>query len=60
MDKWENQSLEDLLDLGPRPWGISRGVIDQHPAHDSKNQFETVILHVYKPGTISKLLSWIH
>ena len=35
MDKWENQSLDDLLDLGPRPWGISRGVTDQHPTHDS-------------------------
>ena len=21
MDKWENQSLDDLLDIGPRPWG---------------------------------------
>ena len=33
MDKWENQSVDDLLDLGPRPWRISRGVIDQHPTH---------------------------
>ena len=33
MDKWENQSLDDLLDLGPRPWGISRGVTDQHLTH---------------------------
>ena len=36
MDKWENQSLDNLLDLGPRPWGISRGVTDQHPTHSSK------------------------
>ena len=60
MDKWENQSLDDLLDSGPRPWGISRGVTDQHPTHDSITNLETVILHVYKPGTISKLLPWIH
>ena len=60
MDKWENQSLDDLLDLGPKLWDISRGVTDQHPTHDSITNFETVILHVYKPGTISNLLSWIH
>ena len=36
MYKWENQSLDDLLELGPRPWGISRGVTDHHPTHDSK------------------------
>ena len=35
LEEWENQSLDDLLDLGPRPWGISRGVTDQHPTHDS-------------------------
>ena len=33
MYKWENQSVDDLLDLGPRPWGISRGVTDQHLTH---------------------------
>ena len=60
MDKSENQSLDDLLDLGPRPWGISRGVADQHPTHGSITKFETVVLHSYKPGTISKLLPWIH
>ena len=33
LDKWETQSLDDRLDLGPRPWGISRGVTDQHLNH---------------------------
>ena len=35
MDKREKQSLDDLLHLRPRPWGISRGITDQHPIHDS-------------------------
>ena len=60
MDKWENRSLDNFLDLGPRPWGISRGVTDQHPTHESLTKFETVISYVYKPGTILNLLSWIH
>ena len=60
MEKWENQSLDDLLDLGPRLWGVSRGVTDQHPTHNSITKLDTVVLHAYKSGTISKLLSWIH
>ena len=38
VDKWENQSLDDLLGLGPRPWGISGRVTDQRPTHDSMIQ----------------------
>ena len=60
MDKWEDQSLDDLLDLGPRPWDNSRGVTDQHTTNDSITKFETVVLHAYKPEKIAKLLSWIH
>ena len=35
-----------------RHWSTS------HPRFN--NQFETDILHVYNPGTISNILSWIH
>ena len=33
MDTWKNQSLDDILDSGPKPWGVSRGVSDQHATH---------------------------
>ena len=29
LDERENQSLDNSLDNGQRPWGISRGVTDQ-------------------------------
>ena len=37
LDERENQSLDDSLDYGQRPWGISRGVTDQQSTRFHSN-----------------------